>query len=82
MSQVPTISLTEVILILPGSLLSILLAIAIVEHDLRLNRSTFDVLRILGLSLFDKSPIRELFEKTEPVFEISNEGHVQLCLNF
>jgi hypothetical protein len=56
--------------------------IAIVEHDLRLNRSTFDVLRILGMSLFDKSPIRELFEKTEPVFEISNEGHVQLCLNF
>jgi len=37
--------------------------VAIIEHDLKLNRSTFDVLRILSMSLFDKTPIRELFEK-------------------
>ena len=41
--------------------------IAIIEHDLRLNRSTSDVLRILSMSLFDKAPIRALFEKTEPM---------------
>lgn len=32
--------------------------------DLLLNRSTFDLLRILNISLFYKSPIRELFEIT------------------
>ncbi|RXF55151.1 IS4/IS5 family transposase, partial [Enterococcus faecalis] len=41
--------------------------VAIVEHDLRLNRSTFDVLRILSMSLFDKTPIRELFDRVEPM---------------
>lgn len=56
--------------------------VAIIEHDLRLNRSTFDVLRILSMSLFDKTPIRELFERTEPVDVIHDEEHVQLCFNF
>jgi IS4 transposase len=56
--------------------------VAIVEHDLRLDRSTFDVLRIIGMSLFDKTPIRELFERTEPVDDISEIGHAQLYFNF
>jgi len=56
--------------------------VAIVEHDLRLDRSTFDVLRIIGMSLFDKTPIRELFERTEPVDDISENGHAQLYFNF
>lgn len=56
--------------------------VAIIEHDLRLNRSTFDVLRILSMSLFDKTPIKELFERVEPVDEIAVNGHVQLCFNF
>ena len=56
--------------------------VAIVEHDLRLNRSTFDVLRILSLSLFDKTPIRELFERAEPMDDITEKGSVQLCFNF
>lgn len=56
--------------------------IAIVEHDLRLNRSTFDVLRILSMSLFDKASIRELFERTEPVCDMPDEGHLQLSFNF
>lgn len=56
--------------------------VAIVEHDLRLNRSTFDVLRILSMSLFDKTPIRELFERAEPVEDMSENGQVQLCFNF
>lgn len=55
--------------------------VAIVEHDLHLNRSTFDVLRILSMSLFDKTQIRELFEKVETEESITCEGH-QLCLNF
>ncbi len=56
--------------------------IAIVEHDLQLKRSTFDVLRILSMSLFDKTPIKELFERSDPVDDISENGHVQLCFNF
>ena len=56
--------------------------VAIIEHDLRLERSTFDVLRILSMSLFDKTPIRELFHRVEEVDSITNNRHVQLCLNF
>lgn len=54
--------------------------VAIVEHDLRLNRSTFDVLRILSMSLFDKIPIKGLFEKAEQ--DIDENSHSQLCFNF
>jgi hypothetical protein len=56
--------------------------IAIVEHDLRLNRSIFDVPRIISMSLFDKTPIRELFERTEPVDVMPDDGHGQLCFDF
>ena len=56
--------------------------VAIIEHDLKLNRSTFDVLRILSMSLFDKTPIRELFEKPESVDDIIEISSAQLCFNF
>lgn len=55
--------------------------VAIVEHDLRLNRSTFDVLRILSMSLFDKTPIRELFERGSAEELMPNE-YIQFCLDF
>lgn len=56
--------------------------VAIVEHDLRLNRSTFDVLRKLSMSLFDKTPIRQLFEKSESVSDMYDNCQVQLGFNF
>lgn len=56
--------------------------VAIIEHDLKLNRSTFDVLRILSMSLFDKTPIRELFEKPESVDDIIEVSSAQLSFNF
>jgi len=56
--------------------------VAIIEHDLHLNRSTFDVLRILSMSLLDKTPIRELFERTEAVEDMTDIGQAQLCFNF
>lgn len=40
--------------------------VAIIEHDLKLQRTTYEVLRILSASLFDKTPIKELFAN-EPV---------------
>ena len=56
--------------------------VAIIEHDLQLNRSTFDVLRILNVSLFDKTQIRELFERPEPVDNMPENRHAQLYFNF
>ena len=52
--------------------------VAIVEHDLKLHRSTYEVLRILSASLLDKTPIKELFTK-EPEY-VADDG--QSTLNF
>jgi hypothetical protein len=48
--------------------------VAIVEHDLKLHRSTYEVLRILSASLLDKTPIKQLFA--------NDTGDGQLTLNF
>ena len=52
--------------------------VAIVEQDLKLHRSTYEVLRILSASMLDKTPIKELFTK-EPEY-VADDG--QLTLNF
>ena len=38
--------------------------VAIVHHDMKLERSTYEVLQILGISLTDKTHLRDLFDKT------------------
>ena len=38
--------------------------VAIVQHDMKLKRSTYEVLQILSMSLTDKTPLGELFDKT------------------
>ena len=38
--------------------------VAIVQHDMKLKRSTYEVLQIFSISLTDKTPLRELFDKT------------------
>lgn len=38
--------------------------VAIVQHDLRLDRSTYEVLQILSISLTDKTILSDLFNKT------------------
>ena len=38
--------------------------VAIIQHDMKLKRSTYEVLQILSMSLTDKTPLRELFDKT------------------
>ena len=50
--------------------------VAIVEHDLKLHRSTHEVLRILSASLLDKTPIKELFTK-EPEY-VADDGQLTL----
>lgn len=39
--------------------------VAIMQHNMKLNRSTYEVLQILGISLTDKTPLRNLFSKTK-----------------
>lgn len=38
--------------------------VAIVQYDMRLERSTYEVLQILSISLTDKTPLLDLFKKT------------------
>jgi len=52
--------------------------VAIVEHDLQLNKSTYEVLRIFSVSLLDKTPIKTLF--TDDV--VCEKEDLQLYLNF
>jgi hypothetical protein len=35
--------------------------IAIIGYDLRIDRSTYEILQVLGISLLDKTPVKELF---------------------
>lgn len=39
--------------------------VAIVQHDMELKRSTYEVLQILGISLTDKTPLAELFANNQ-----------------
>ncbi len=39
--------------------------VAIVQHDMKLARTTYEVLQILSISLTDKTNLRELFSKTK-----------------
>ncbi len=50
--------------------------VAIVEHDLGLHRSTYEVLRILSASLLDKTPIKELF--TNEIADVVEDGQLTL----
>lgn len=39
--------------------------VAIVQHDMQLDRSTYEVLQILSISLTDKTHLRDLFDRTK-----------------
>lgn len=39
--------------------------VAVVQHDMHLERSTYEVLQILSISLTDKTNLRDLFNKTD-----------------
>jgi hypothetical protein len=54
--------------------------IAIVEHDMKLELSTYDVLRILSISLLDKRTLSELFDMTNQ--ELNYQNNTQLKLIF
>ena len=55
--------------------------VAIVEHDCELNRTTFNVLRVISRVLTDKTPIRDLFNGPEKLTDVFDQP-VQLELVF
>ena len=56
--------------------------VAIVEHDCVLNRTTFNVLRVISRVLTDKTPIRDLFNGPEKMPNICNQPvQLELFLN-
>ncbi|GAB1474156.1 hypothetical protein MASR2M69_15970 [Bacteroidota bacterium] len=56
--------------------------VAIVEHDLKINRSTYEVLQVLGISLLDKTSMIELFNNAENNDFKELLYNQQLSLNF
>lgn len=38
--------------------------VALAQHNMKIERSTYEVLQILSISLTDKTPLRDLFDKT------------------
>ena len=57
--------------------------VAIVQHDMQLKRSTYEVLQILGVSLTDKTPQYDLFNNNQlNDFKELNNSSGQLLLNF
>jgi IS4 transposase len=55
--------------------------VAIVGHDLQINRTTYDILQILGISLLDKTPVNELFINID-TNDVKELNYNQLSINF
>lgn len=54
--------------------------VAIVRHELKLNHSIYEILTVLGISLLDKTPIKELFSKID-INDVKELNCNQLSLN-
>ena len=57
--------------------------VAIIQHDMKLDRSAYEDLQIFGVSLTDTTPLRELFDKTKSQnFNERSASDGQLYINF
>lgn len=54
--------------------------VAIIGHDLKNDRSTYEILQVLGISLLDKTPVKELFMNTD-YQNVKEHNCNQLSLN-
>jgi hypothetical protein len=54
--------------------------VAIVNTELKIGRSTYEILQVLGISLLDKTPVNELFEKID-YYNVKELNANQLSLN-
>jgi len=54
--------------------------VAIVGSDLKIERTTYEILQVLGISLLDKTPVNELFENID-YNNVKEPDYKQLSLN-
>ena len=54
--------------------------VSIMGYDLKIERSTYEILQVLGISLLDKTPIKELFAKIE-YKDVKEQNYNQLSIN-
>lgn len=54
--------------------------VTIIKHKLKVKVSTYEILRVLSLSLFERMPIEKLFNNQQTQIEYQND--TQLSLNF
>ncbi|GAA3619591.1 IS4 family transposase [Flavivirga jejuensis] len=54
--------------------------VAIVAQELKINRSTYEILQILGISLLDKTPLNELFKNID-YNNVNELEYKQLSIN-
>jgi hypothetical protein len=54
--------------------------VAIVSKELKINRSTYEILQILGISLLDKTPIKELLTNND-YKNVKEQNYKQLSLS-
>ena len=55
--------------------------VAIVGYDLKIDRSTYEILQVLGISLLDKTPVRELFTNIDNK-DVKELNYNQLSISF
>jgi len=55
--------------------------IAIVGSELKIDQSTYEILQVLGISLLDKTPVKELFTNID-YKDVKELNHNQLSFNF
>ena len=54
--------------------------VVIVGHDIIIERSTYEILQILGISLLDKTPVNELFTNID-YKDVKEQDYKQLLLS-
>jgi hypothetical protein len=54
--------------------------VTIVGHELNIDRSTYEILQVLGISLLDKTPVIELFTNTD-YKDVKEQNYNQLSLS-
>jgi len=55
--------------------------VAIVGYDLKIERSTYEILQVLGISLLDKTPVKELFTNIDNK-DVKELNYNQLSISF
>lgn len=55
--------------------------VAIIGYDLKIDRSTYEILQVLGISLLDKTPVKELFANID-YKDVKELNYNQLLISF